>query len=275
MNTLTVEKRGFTLTADATDAIDISIPLDFDGAQPNHFDAPPAIAEPLNVGEFVGDTRLGGSCNCEQYRLVPHCNGTHTECVGHVTVDRISVHETLRESLLLATLVTPAVVLRDETEETSWPPPQIGDRLITASAIEQVRHALPDFPTEALIVRTQPNPLDKRERRYETGSPPPFFTIEAIRWMVARDIRHLLVDTPSVDRAHDEGQLSGHRAFWGLPAGAQHVADATRADATITELIFVPDEIEDGHYLLDLQIPPFMTDAAPSRPLLYPLCETT
>jgi arylformamidase len=37
----------------------------------------------------------------------------------------------------------------------------------------------------------------------------------------------------------------------------------------VTELIYVPDEIPDGYYLLDLQMPPFMTDAAPSRPLLY------
>jgi len=27
----------------------------------------------------------------------------------------------------------------------------------------------------------------------------------------------------------------------------------------------------DGLYLLDLQIPHFLTDAAPSRPLLYPV----
>ena len=30
-------------------------------------------------------------------------------------------------------------------------------------------------------------------------------------------------------------------------------------------------QVADGYYLLDLQIPPFLSDAAPSRPLLYPV----
>jgi len=29
--------------------------------------------------------------------------------------------------------------------------------------------------------------------------------------------------------------------------------------------------VQDGYYLLDLQIPAFMTDAAPSRPVIYPV----
>jgi hypothetical protein len=40
---------------------------------------------------------------------------------------------------------------------------------------------------------------------------------------------------------------------------------------TITEMIYVRDEVADGLYLLNLQIAPFVSDAAPSRPLLYPL----
>ena len=33
-------------------------------------------------------------------------------------------------------------------------------------------------------------------------------------------------------------------------------------------MIYVPNEIEDGEYLLNLQIAPFESDCAPSRPLL-------
>ena len=42
-----------------------------------------------------------------------------------------------------------------------------------------------------------------------------------------------------------------------------------RMDASITEMIYVPDEIEDGTYLLELQFAPFENDASPSRPVLY------
>jgi hypothetical protein len=40
---------------------------------------------------------------------------------------------------------------------------------------------------------------------------------------------------------------------------------------TITEMIFVPDEVHDGIYLANIQIPQFMADAAPSRILLFEL----
>jgi arylformamidase len=42
---------------------------------------------------------------------------------------------------------------------------------------------------------------------------------------------------------------------------------------TITEMIFVSEIIKDGSYLLNLQIPAFVSDAAPSRPILYKINE--
>jgi len=46
------------------------------------------------------------------------------------------------------------------------------------------------------------------------------------------------------------------------------VNEQSRIDSTITELIYVPNEVLDGAYLLNLQIAPFESDASPSRPLL-------
>ena len=40
---------------------------------------------------------------------------------------------------------------------------------------------------------------------------------------------------------------------------------------TITELIYVADTVEDGAYVLNLQVAPFLTDASPCRPILYEL----
>jgi len=88
------------------------------------------------------------------------------------------------------------------------------------------------------------------------------------------EVRHLLIDLPSLDRSHDQGKLSAHRRFWGLPAAGCVASDPGRPDASITEMIFVPDDLPDGLYALSLQIAPFVADAAPSRPLLFPLEDT-
>jgi hypothetical protein len=42
-----------------------------------------------------------------------------------------------------------------------------------------------------------------------------------------------------------------------------------RMDCTITELIFVENEVRDGSYLLNLQMASFVNDASPSKPVLY------
>ncbi len=69
---------------------------------------------------------------------------------------------------------------------------------------------------------------------------------------------------PSVDREEDGGALEAHKAFWGVP-------EYPRPDATITELIYVPNTVVDGKYLLNLQMAAFENDACPSRPLLFPV----
>jgi hypothetical protein len=61
--------------------------------------------------------------------------------------------------------------------------------------------------------------------------------------------------------------------FWNIPAGGHELAPDSRTDRTVTEMAFADDAIPDGLYLLSLQAPSFITDAAPSRPVLYPLIE--
>jgi hypothetical protein len=65
--------------------------------------------------------------------------------------------------------------------------------------------------------------------------------------------------------------LLAHRIFWGLDAPSRRAADARRPFGTVTELAWIAPTVPDGWYLLDLQIPAFVSDAAPSRPLLYAL----
>ena len=92
---------------------------------------------------------------------------------------------------------------------------------------------------------------------------------EAIGLIVEKGFDHLVVDLPSVDRMFDEGKLSNHRLFWNVEPGKFEVSSETRMRSTITELAFVPEDVLDGLYFLNLQIAPFVADASPSRPLLY------
>ncbi len=144
------------------------------------------------------------------------------------------------------------------------------DRLITRRALERGWPASAPFEAQALLIRTLPNTADKRARDYSSATPP-YLSQEAVRLLVSRGIQHLIVDVPSIDRAHDEGRLTAHRIFFGLPPGSVQLGAAARPGATITELAYMPDELADGAYLLELQVPALGGDAVPSRPLLYRL----
>lgn len=251
-----------TWRADLTQPYDLSIPLDFDKPQPSCFRAPRARSETYSVGSFEGDVRLSGSCNCTVHTFIPHCNGTHTECVGHLTYERVSVRDVVVESLLTAKVISVQPTTSSKTRGVT-------DMVITAEALQRACEGQLD--TQALVVRSLPNGPEKLSRNYDEGPCPAYFEVEAMQWLVDRDVEHLLVDLPSVDRIADEGRLSAHRIFWGLPEGASSVTQAARSQATITELAYVSPRVADGLYLLNLQIAPFVADASPSRPVLYPL----
>jgi arylformamidase len=262
---------GREVRIDLAQPLDLGIPLDFHGAQPRHFAAPAASATALQVGDFSGAVASGASCNCEVVTLVPHCNGTHTECVGHLTRERLDAWRVVPAGLLPAILVS--VTPEAAALEGSDPVPAAQDRLVTRRALERAWPRAP-FEPRALIVRTRPNDIAKRSRDY-SGTTPPYLSREAAQLMVERGILHLVVDLPSLDREHDGGRLSAHRLFFGLPPGASNLAAAARPDATVTELAYVPDAAADGAFLLELQVPALGGDAVPSRPLLYALAEAT
>ena len=240
------------------DPIDISIPLRFNGPQPNAYGVEPAISKACEAGDIVGDTRRGGSVNFERVSFIPHCNGTHTECVGHITNERISVRDCLRDVLIPAVLVS----VKPERAGEDW--------IIMRSEIQAKIKALTYvWATDmALIVRTLPNDDSKLSREYGDIIPP-YFSTEAMQYIVECGFKHLLVDMPSIDRIYDDGKLINHRIFWNVEPESFDTNAASRIYSMITELIYVPNEVADGEYLLNLQIPPFEADAAPSRPVLF------
>ena len=293
--------RNGEVRVDLTSPISLAIDLDFSHAQPRHFGAPPATSRPFAVPGFSGSVAHGASCNCQTLTLVPHCNGTHTECVGHLTREPVDAHRVTPLGFVPALLVSIDPVDAATSRESTDPIPQPGDKLITRQALERswtaaaaaraaseartesrsqpareflasASDALSPAPFEplALVIRTLPNTLTKRHQDY-SDSTPPYLSREAAELLVERGIEHLVIDLPSIDRSHDEGRLTAHRIFFGLPPGSIELAQATRARATVTELAYIPDAVTDGLYLLELQVPALGGDAVPSRPLLYAL----
>ena len=250
------------------EGIDISIPMLFNREQPNIYDVDKASAKAFKSEQFTGDTRLGGSCNFEEYKLIPHCNGTHTECVGHISDERISIHTTLRDSLIPSTLISAVPIDAFNTTDNYSPHKREGDIMITVKALKDALGDINKDFIKGLIIRTLPNDDSKKSRRYSQNHPP-YFSIEAMELITELGIEHLLVDIPSVDRAFDKGRLTNHHIYWNVKQGSHEVDRLKHSLKTITEMIYAPNDVEDGFYLLNLQIAPFAADAAPSRPVIY------
>lgn len=246
-------------------ATSLALELDFDAIHPRHFGAPPASSTPLRVGSFEGEVVLGASCNCRSITLIPHCNGTHTESVGHLTLQQEALHRFVPIAPIAALLLTVKPRLADEAGDDTNPSPRPGDQLLTRADLLEAWQPHAGFSAQALLLRTSAD---------IQSANPPYLSRQFMQELVARGIEHLVVDLPSVDRTEDEGQLTAHRIFFGLPPDSTDRGQATRIHSTITELAHFPAALRDGPCALQLQIPAFTGDAVPSRPLHLPLLRT-
>lgn len=244
---------GDTLEVDFSKGRSLAIDFVPGGPHPIFFTDSQVRTRPLAVGEFVGDMKKGGSCNADVIEFSPHSHGTHTECVGHIHSDHQSVTETIDQRPTLMRIITIGFEMLED-----------GHR-IPASALSEIEQ----FDGKALAFRTLPNDETKKHRNYDLEPRFPVLSHEAMNRLSRTEILHLLVDTPSVDHSDNTG-LENHSSWWGLETGLQTgVPDASLR--SITEMIYIPDDIEDGDYWLDLQLPPLVSDAVPSRPIVYPV----
>ena len=242
----TIKYNSKNLQIDLSKPIDISIAIDVTKQNVNawYVEDPKIFPE-----EFEGkkiNVAAGAAVNFNNIQFNPHAHITHTECVGHITEKAHSVNAHLQQYFFLAEVVTIAPTKRDE------------DFVITK---KQLQFALGNKKRDAIVIRTIPNVTDKKSAQYSHTNPP-YLLEEAAVYLREKGIKHLLVDLPSVDREEDEGKLLAHNAFW-------NTQGAIRFDATITEFIYVPNEVQDGAYVLNLMIAPFENDASPSKPILY------
>jgi kynurenine formamidase len=238
---------------DLSKPIDISIPLTNTDENPIVWYLDKPVIEPVKNGVWVGKVSEGSSStNFNNIFFNPHAHGTHTECLGHITKDFYSINKCLKQFFFTAQLI-------------SVEPIEInGDFIITKSSIEI---ALNGEFSEAFIIRTLPNVEEKKSRKYSNTNPP-YLAEEAAIFIRKSGIKHLLIDLPSVDKEYDEGKLLAHKAFWNVK-NINDLNNDARLDCTITEMIYIENTIEDGDYILNLQVAPFENDASPSKPILY------
>lgn len=233
---------------DLSKGLDLSIPLRGDDTNPRAWYVDPPRFEPVRGNGWTGSVKEGGDVNFRDIYFNPHGHGTHTECLGHITEEIYSINKHLSgyffEALVIS--VTP--------EEIK------GDQVITEKCLHSIKS---ENSVDALIIRTLPNDKFKCTRNY-SDSNPPYLSTECLNIIDKIGVKHLLVDLPSVDKEDDGGELAFHHKFWGVP-------DKPDFERTITELIFVPDTVKDGSYILNLQVAAFENDAAPSRPVVFEL----
>ena len=241
-----IEHNSQNFKIDLSKPLDISIPLRASKENVNAWYIGEPKIEAVQLGDWIGSIEKGADVNFNNIYFNPHAHGTHTECVGHITEEFHSINKNLKHFFFTAELISVA------------PEKYMGDTVISKN---QVEHLLKNKSPEALVIRTMPNTKDKKNRKYsETNWT--YLTEDAMNFIRLKEIKHLLIDLPSVDREHDGGKLLCHKAFWNFDK-------ATRMDCTITELIYVRNRIKDGSYVLNLQIAPFENDATPSKPVLY------
>ncbi|MCK0114582.1 cyclase family protein [Gelidibacter sp. F63206] len=246
----TIQYQSNTYEIDLSEPLDISIPLRASKSNVNAWYIGEPKIEPVKTRDWIGNVKAGGSVNFNDIYFNPHAHGTHTECIGHITEEFHSINKNLKQFFFTAELISVA------------PENFMKDTVISKHQLEML---LQGKSPEALVIRTLPNTKNKKSRHYsETNWA--YLTEEAMVFLRERGIKHLLIDLPSVDREHDGGKLLSHKAFWNFDG-------ERRMDCTITEFIYVKNKIEDGSYLLNLQIAPFVNDATPSKPILYKLME--
>ena len=247
---------------DLSKPIDISIPLSNTDENPIAWYIEKPEIEPVKFGDWIGKVSEGSSTNFNNIFFNPHGHGTHTECLGHITREFYSINQCLKQFFFTAELIS---IMPERFED---------DLIITKSQIEKFfvistkekSHTIKNNP-EAIIIRTLPNLEIKKHKNYSKTNPP-YLSEEAATFIREIGIQHLLIDLPSVDREEDEGKLLAHKAFWNVKDVNNLNVDA-RMNCTITEMVYVNDEVQDDSYILNLQIASFENDASPSKPILY------
>lgn len=243
---ITIEHGGTSYKTDLAKGIDLSSIMGIPGKDMRAWGAGDVEISPVVNGDWIGSVAKGAPVNFFNIHFNPHGNGSHTEGYGHISPEKESVHDAFSRYHFVANLVRLDPESRGE------------DKVVTLKNL--LNKNLNWEGMEALIVKTGNYP----EGYDFSGTNAPYFEAELLAYIRDKGVQHVLVDTPSVDKEEDEGKLLAHHAFWNYPK-------APREGCTISELLRIPDSVNEGVYLLNIQVACFANDASPSRPVIYPL----
>ena len=228
---------------------DLSIPVNPVSGMPRAWYRGPALATPVRSDGWTGSVAEGGSVNFRDITFNPHAHGTHTETREHIH-DAFQPIDALARAQGIP-FIQPAYLFNAL-------PDSIHDDWVVSkpSNLDQV---LDKWKPSAVILRCTKGDV----MRDWSDSNPPYLESGLAEALAKSEVRHLLIDLPSVDREVDGGVLRAHHAFFGSDI-------APRVGCTISELLCIPESLESGPGLLAMQVSPFINDAAPSRPLWFP-----
>ena len=263
---VSIQHREKTYTLDTSSFFDLSIPYHFNGPQPNFYDAKPGSLSPFKTNDISYFVKDGAGCNVPEINMNIHCTGTHTECVGHLTNQSSSVSEYIQDLFFPTILLTIQPIPFSSCKDSYHVNVDGSEKVINRGSLEKMLKKFHNYCPSSLVIRTLPNPIEKQFYKYMEHVPP-FFTNDAIEFLFSENINHLIVDLPSLDRIKDGGIVGNHRIFWGDGKDPRGDVDLN-SNRTISELAYIPDMIKDGFYFLEIQLPHFQCDAAPSRPIL-------
>lgn len=237
-------KNGRDFQCDLNRGIDLSSTLHSSENYARAWAVPPVKITPVKRGNWIGAISEGAPVNFFDITFNPHGNGTHTECVGHITPEHHSLEGVLKKFHFMARLIHVAPQQEQNDQVVHW---------------SDVAAQIENWDFEALIIAV-PTPWPVNF----TGTNPTYFEPEVLKQIRERGVQHFITNLPSVDKEEDGGALLAHHAFWNYP----EILDRER---TITELAHLPPDLKPGYYMLNLQVAHFNNDASPSRPVIYPV----
>ena len=256
ISTINIDNNNYKI--DLNNPIDISIPIS-PKYNPSFYDDKPLKIKYFENNNKVWSIAHGASCNIPVLHLNIHCGATHTECRSHITKEKITIVQCQKNVFTRAHLIT--LRPRKNTNNTYHHKIDKNDFLITKEMLIEKFSNIDKKSLNSLIIRTLPNTKSSIHKNYDLIKNS-FFSNEAIDYITKLGINNLIVDIPSIDKYDDGGQLGNHRIFWEL--------DSDRPNRnTITEFAYISDEIEDGDYMLLLNILNIELDASPCRPIIY------
>lgn len=254
-----IEHKESIYKLDTDNGISLSIPIKFNSSNNPKFydDTNPKLDYFKSNGKIYKIDNNAG-CNVPIISLNIHCQGTHTETASHIYPQGVKISEIKNIDFLPSQIITVSPL--ESVTERYHVDYSENDKIITKNMIKDVINSSMNF-MECLIIRTLPNGDFKFGADYNKVSYG-FLSNDAVEHIISIGVKHLIIDTPSVDMYDDGGVLGNHRIFFKDKDGGIN-------KNTITEMAFIPDSVSDGCYFTSIKFLNFDLDSSPSVPTIF------